>query len=112
MNDIPPSGFLKIDNKSLKEYWLRIDESNTTLWRRRYVYQNAEKCIKETIIDIDKNFDNNYIEATLNKDKSWRCCFLCNKYDISKVIETASRLFFLAGFGCFNIGYWVMYVRK
>ena len=102
MNDIAPSDFLKIDNKGLKQYWLRKDKSNTTLWKRRYIDQNAEKFIKENIIDIDNNFEDNYVETTLNEDKNRRSSGLCNKYDI----------FFPVGFGCFNIGYWVMYVRK
>ena len=112
MNDIAPSDFLKIDNKGFKQYWLRKDKSNTTLWKRRYIDQNAEKFIKETIIDIDNNFEDNYIETTLNEDKNRRSSGLCNKYDIGKIIEVASRVFLPVGFGCFNIGYWVMYVRK
>lgn len=112
MNDIAPSDFLKIDNKGLKQYWLRKDKSNTTLWKRRYIDQNAEKFIKETIIDIDNNFEDNYIETTLNEDKNRRSSGFCNKYDIGKIIEVVSRVFFPVGFGCFNIGYWVMQTEQ
>ena len=53
MNNIAPSDFLKIESKGLKQYWLRKDETNTTLWKRRYIDQNADKFVKETIIDVD-----------------------------------------------------------
>lgn len=112
MNNIAPSGILKIENKGLKQYWLRKDETKATLWKRRCIDQNADKFIKETIIDIDSNFDEKYIETNLNEDQNRRSCGFCNKYDTGKAIEVASRVFFPIGFGCFNIGYWVMYVRK
>ena len=56
--------------------------------------------------------EDNYIETNLNEDKNRRSYSFCNKYDTSKVIEVAARVFFLVVVGCFNIGYWVMYVRK
>ena len=112
MNNTAPSDVLKIDNKGVKQYRLRKDETNTTLWKRRYIDQNADKFTKETITDIDNNFEDSYIETNLNEDKNWRSYGFCNKYDTSKVIEVAARVFFPVGVGCFNIGYWVMYVRK
>ena len=112
MNNIAPSDFLKIESKGLKQYWLRKDETNTTLWKRRYIDQNADKFVKKTIIDVDSNYEDKYIETTLNEGKNRRSCGFCNKFDSGKIIEVVSIVFFPFGFGCFNIGYWIMYVRK
>ena len=103
----------KIQSNAIKQYWFRQHHNNNTVWKRRYVDQNTSETIKETIIDIDENYDEGDYEIDLNKvQKQNSCCCCFHKCGMDKVVDVISRVLFPVTFGCFNIGYWLMHIRK